>query len=140
VADFGPPPEGEEPPSWDQGPPQPPHWQQGPPQQQAWPSQQPNPQQPPWAAPTYNYPEESQAVTAIIVAIIGIMFCQILSPVGWYLGKKEMNAIDGGRRDPKNRTEAKVAYVLGIIGTVIIGAVFAIFGLLIVALAIGASA
>ena len=77
------------------------------------------------------YPEPSQAVTALVLGILGILgglsvfllgilglLVAFLGPFGWYLGRKEMKAIDGGLRNPTNRGTAKAGMVLGIVGTV----------------------
>ena len=58
------------------------------------------------------YPEGSQAVTALVVGILGLVLCQVLGPVAWYLGNQEISAIDGGRRAPENRGMAVTARVL----------------------------
>lgn len=68
------------------------------------------------------YPESSQAVTALILAIVGYVACCLLTcPVGWYIANDEIKAIRAGRRDPANMSLANAAKILGIIGTVIIG-------------------
>lgn len=67
------------------------------------------------------YPEGSQATTALVLGILGIVTCPILAPIAWQLGTKELEAIDGGRRDPANRGNANVGRILGIVGTVLLG-------------------
>ena len=47
-------------------------------------------------------------------------FLSLLSPFAWYIGRKEMKAIDAGLRDPVFRSNAKVGMILGIVGTVIL--------------------
>ena len=49
------------------------------------------------------------------IALLGL-----LSPFAWFIGRKEMKAIDGGRRDPVFRSNAKVGMILGIVGTAIL--------------------
>lgn len=84
------------------------------------------------------YPEASQAATALALGIIGL-FVGVLAPFAWWMGQRELEAVDAGRRPPENRGTAKVAKVLGIIGTVLLllwivglilllGAFFAFFG------------
>lgn len=64
------------------------------------------------------YPEPSQATTALVLGILGVVVCQILGPFAWSMGNKELAAIDAGRRPPENRGTATAARVLGIVGTV----------------------
>jgi len=77
------------------------------------------------------YPEQSQATTALVLGIIGLVMCQVLGPFAWSMGNKEMQAIDAGRRTPDNRGTASAAKILGIIGTVFL-AIEVIFLILIV--------
>ena len=79
---------------------------------------QPPPPPPP---PAQGYPEASQATTALVLGILGIVVCQILGPFAWSIGKKELEAIDAGRRPPENRGNANAGKILGIIGTVLLG-------------------
>lgn len=67
------------------------------------------------------YPEKSEAVTALVLGILGFVACQLLSPFAWQIGKRELEAMDAGRRDPKDRSMATAGKVLGIVGTVIMG-------------------
>jgi len=67
------------------------------------------------------YPEASQATTALVLGILGIVVCQVLAPFAWVMGKREMEAIDAGRRSPENRGTANAAKILGIVGTVLLG-------------------
>lgn len=82
------------------------------------------------------YPEKTQATTALVLGILGIVVCGILAPFAWNMGQTEMRAIDEGRRPPENRSTANAGRILGIIGTVLLGlgliifiAVFVIGGL-----------
>ncbi len=82
------------------------------------------------------YPEKSQATTALVLGILGIVVCGILAPFAWNMGQTEVRAIDEGRRPPENRSTANAGRILGIIGTVLLGlgliifiAVFVIGGL-----------
>jgi len=72
------------------------------------------------------YSQNSQATTALIVSIVSLLCCALASPVGLYLGKKEVAAIDQGLVDPAERGKAQAAYIIGIIGTVFM--VLAIIG------------
>ncbi len=93
------------------------------------------------------YPEASQAVTAFVLGLLGSLggvfsvllggfglLVGFLSPFGWYLGRKEIKAIDGGLRDPANRGRAKAGMILGIVGTVFIVLGIAFFALIVFAI------
>lgn len=75
------------------------------------------------------YPEASQSTVILVLGILGLVVCQVLSPIAWYMGSQEVTAIDTGRRDPAGRSTANAGRILGIIGTVllIIGVVALIF-------------
>lgn len=81
------------------------------------------------------YTEGSQAVTALVVGILGLVLCQVLGPVAWYLGSQEISAIDAGRRPPENRGMAVAGRVLGIIGTVFL-AIAVVVGMVVLAIVI----
>jgi hypothetical protein len=50
-----------------------------------------------------------------------VLSVPLLGPVAWWLGLADRRAVDAGRRDPSGRGAAVAGYVLGIIGTVILG-------------------
>lgn len=64
----------------------------------------------------------SQAITALVIGLIGIMTCcgVILSPIAWYLGVQEQKAIREGRSPVAGEALAKIATILGIVGTVVL--------------------
>ena len=66
------------------------------------------------------YREPSQAVLALVVALIGLFVFQIISPVAWVIANREIKGIDQGRRNPTNRGMAVAAKIIGIIGTVLL--------------------
>jgi hypothetical protein len=60
----------------------------------------------------------SQAITALVVGLLGfVMCCFVLSPIAWYLGSQEIRAIREGRAPASGEVLAKVAVILGIVGT-----------------------
>lgn len=66
------------------------------------------------------YPEVSQATTALVMGILGILLCGVLSPFAWSIGVKELTAIDSGLRPPENRQTANAGRILGIVGTALL--------------------
>jgi len=103
---------------WDGG-----QWQGGPQAVPAAPLGFSSPGFPPSAA---QYPESSNAITALVVSLGGFILCGVLFPIGWWLGSQEVKAIDAGRRDPSNRGTARAAELIGMIMTII--AVLSIIG------------
>ena len=103
----------------------------------------PNPPPPLNAFPGYPvaYPEESQAVVALTLSVIGLVVCGgLLCPIGWYLANKEIAGIDAGRRDPSKRDMAQAGKIVGIIGTVLTAlAIVAFVVFLVLAIAIGST-
>ena len=77
----------------------------------------PLPTPPPPTAPPAS---SSQAVTALVLGILGIVCCGFLAPIAWYLGNQELRAIREGRAPATGEGLAKAAQILGIIGTVLL--------------------
>ena len=67
------------------------------------------------------YPEKSQASTALVLGILGIVCCGPLAVVAWIMANKELEGIASGHRNPQNEGTAKAAKVVGIVGTVLLG-------------------
>jgi cellobiose-specific phosphotransferase system component IIC len=61
----------------------------------------------------------SQAVTALILGILGILCCQLLAPIAWYLGNQELRSIKEGRSAAAGQGFASAGKIMGIIGTVL---------------------
>jgi hypothetical protein len=68
------------------------------------------------------------ATLILILGIVGILCCNLLGPVAWYMGKQELQAIAEGRVVATNEGMAKAGMILGIIGTALL--VFAILWIL----------
>jgi len=62
----------------------------------------------------------SQAVTALVLGVLGFACCQLLAPIAWFLGRQELLAIREGRAPAAGETLASVARALGIAGTILI--------------------
>ena len=66
------------------------------------------------------YPEPSQATTALVLGILGIVCCQPLGIFAWIIGNSELEGIRAGRRNPANEGTASAARILGIIGVALL--------------------
>lgn len=73
--------------------------------------------------PQAGYPEQSQAVTILVLGILSIVVCQILGPFAWKMGSDELKAISDGRRSPEGQGMAQAGKICGIVGTVLLGMV-----------------
>jgi hypothetical protein len=71
---------------------------------------------------------KSQATLILILGIVGIICCNLLGPVAWYMGAKELKAIREGSLPATNEGMAKAGWILGIIGTIFL--IFAIIWVL----------
>jgi ABC-type Fe3+ transport system permease subunit len=70
---------------------------------------------------TTPYPESSQASTALVLSIIGLVCCQLLGIVAWIMANNELQAIKAGRRNHANEGTANAARIIGIVATVLFG-------------------
>ena len=62
-------------------------------------------------------PNASNAVTALVLGILGIVLCPLLGPVAWVLGRRGEQEIDGSGGAVGGRGLATAGKVLGIVGT-----------------------
>ena len=62
----------------------------------------------------------NQAITALVLGILGVVCCSFAAPVAWYLGLNEGRAIREGRAPAAGEGMATAGKILGIIGTVIL--------------------
>ena len=67
------------------------------------------------------YPEASQASTALVLSILGLVCCQILGIVAWVMANNELEGIKAGKRNPANEGTASAARIIGIVTTVLLG-------------------
>lgn len=72
------------------------------------------------ANPGQSQSASNQAITALVLGILGIVCsCGPLAIIAWYLGNQEIKAVREGRSPVAGEGLAKVAKVLGILGTVL---------------------
>jgi uncharacterized membrane protein YjgN (DUF898 family) len=105
--------------------------------------------QPPGQPPYGNYPphqyggppyggfppqDHHQAVTVLILGIVGLVVCQVVSPFAWTMGNRVVAEIDASGGQLGGRSTANAGRICGIIGTCLLG-LSLVF--LVVAIAIG---
>jgi Domain of unknown function (DUF4190) len=88
--------------------------------------QQPADQPPYYQQPYYQQPyqpvqEHPQATTVLILGILGLVLCQVLGPFALVMGRKTVREIDASGGTLGGRGNAQVGYILGIVGTVLLG-------------------
>jgi len=105
------------------GPGQPGQEQPGYWQQQAQGQQPPYP--PPPGYPAHGQvqyaPDHPKATTSLVLGILGVVLCQVIAPFAWSMGKRTLNEIDASQGRLGGRGAAQAGYVLGIVGTVLLG-------------------
>jgi uncharacterized membrane protein YjgN (DUF898 family) len=62
----------------------------------------------------------TQAITALVLGILGVICCGLAAPIAWYIGNQELRAIQAGTSPAAGETMAKIGKILGIIGTVLL--------------------
>lgn len=68
------------------------------------------------------YPEASQATSALVWSIVGLVCCGPAAIVGYIQARDELEAITAGRRDPANQGTANAARIIAIV----VGVLFAL--------------
>lgn len=62
-------------------------------------------------------PEQPQAVTSMVLGILGLVCCGLASPFALWLGRKSLNEIDASGGWLGGRGQAQAGFIMGIIGT-----------------------
>lgn len=68
------------------------------------------------------YPEPSQATSALVWSIVGLVCCGPVAIVGYLQARRELEAIAAGARDPVNQGTANAARIIAIV----VGVMFAV--------------
>jgi uncharacterized membrane protein YjgN (DUF898 family) len=84
----------------------------------------------------YVPPDHHQAVTVLILGILGLVLCQVISPFAWVMGNRVVREIDASNGQVGGRGTANAGRICGIVGTFLLaaGVVFAVV-IIIIALA-----
>lgn len=92
-------------------------------------TQQPPPGSGPAGHPAYPLqpPKHPQAVTVLVLGILGIVVCGLIGPFAWGMGSRVVREIEesGGRWG--GGTEATIGRILGIVSTALLVASVAFF-------------
>ena len=74
-------------------------------------------------APAYGTiaPDHPRATLALILGILGIVVCGFIAPFAWRMGKRTVDEIDASQGRLGGRGSAQAGYILGLIGTVLLG-------------------
>ena len=77
-----------------------------------------------YGAPPYGGfvpPDHHQAVTVLILGILGLVLCQLISPFAWVMGNRVVGEIDASGGQLGGRSTANAGRICGIVGTVLFG-------------------
>ena len=74
----------------------------------------------PIAPPPAQAASSSQATTALILGIVGVVCCGPAAPVAWYLGNKELEQIAAGLSPASGEGAAKAGKILGMVGSALL--------------------
>jgi hypothetical protein len=82
------------------------------------------PQPPPGARPPYGYgqpvpADHPQATAILVLGILGLVFCQMLGPFAWVMGRRALKEIDSSGGTIGGRAQVGAGYVCGIVATVL---------------------
>jgi hypothetical protein len=71
----------------------------------------------PWGPP----PDHPKATTVLVLGILSFAVCQVLAPFAWVIGGRTLREIDASEGRWGGRSQVQVGYVLGIVGSVLLG-------------------
>lgn len=74
----------------------------------------------PAQGPVQYAPDHPRATMSLVLGIIGIVACQVLGPVAWWMGRKTLEEIDASGGRYGGRGAAQAGYVMGVVGTVLL--------------------
>jgi uncharacterized membrane protein YjgN (DUF898 family) len=81
-------------------------------------------QPPPYGGPGYGYPppqpQHPQAVTVLVLGILGIVVCGLCGPFAWAMGNRVEREIAASGGAWGGSTEVTIGKVLGIVATAIL--------------------
>ncbi|WP_446225221.1 DUF4190 domain-containing protein [Nocardia sp. IBHARD005] len=66
-------------------------------------------------------PEHPESNTVLILGILGLALCGFCAPFAWLKGRKVVAEIDGSGGQFGGRSQANAGYIMGIVGTSVLG-------------------
>ncbi len=75
--------------------------------------------QPGYGAP-WQPPKHPQSTTVLVLGILGLVLCQVMAPIAWYMGNNALKEIDADPSRYGGRSEVNTGKILGIVGTVVL--------------------
>ena len=95
------------------------------------------PPPPGYGQPPYGVPRDHpQATTVLVLGILGLVACQVLSPIAWAMGNRVVREIDASGGWVGGRSMANGGRICGIVGTILLAGsvvllflMFVVFGL-----------
>lgn len=66
-------------------------------------------------------PDHPRATTSMVLGILGLVVCSICAPFAWSIGGKVVKEIDASGGAYGGRGQAQAGYIMGIIGTILLG-------------------
>ncbi|MFD3744873.1 DUF4190 domain-containing protein [Nocardia sp. NPDC058633] len=66
-------------------------------------------------------PEHPQSTTVLILGILGLALCGVCAPFAWMKGRKVVAEIDASEGKLGGRSQANAGYIMGIVGTCVLG-------------------
>lgn len=88
---------------------------------------------PPYGYPVYaKPPDHPEATTVLVLGALGVGFCGVCAPFALFKGRRVLAEIDSSGGQVGGRTAANAGYIMGLIGTIMLG-VTLLFSLLAVA-------
>ncbi|WP_211357023.1 hypothetical protein [Nocardioides rubriscoriae] len=92
----------------------------------------------PWGPP----PDHPRATTVLILGVLSFALCQAIAPFAWVIGGRTLREIDASGGRWGGRSQVKVGYVLGIVGSVLLalGVLLGVVYLVVLVAAVSTSA
>lgn len=85
-------------------------------------------------------PDHPQATTVLILGCLGLAFCGFCAPFAWIKGRKTLAEIDASAGQLGGRSQASAGYVMGIVGTALLGVMLLVMVGAVALMIIGAEA
>jgi len=77
--------------------------------------------QPQGFPPVAYAPDHPRATTSLVLGILGIVVCGVIAPFAWWVGRRTVAEIDASQGQLGGRGAAQTGYVLGVIGSALLG-------------------